>query len=340
MHMEFPNHMKAWIAENLIRKCSVHQIKEYLLERGYNEHIIDTEIHNAVSSPYFSVAQSIAEHLERRNSLLKTLDYYKNLEKNSKKISRCALPSYEDFIEYYLSQNRPGLFSGAFDHWSARRWTPEVLEQKIGSNTLIQVQAGRDSDPNYDENNPLHGQVMECGQFMSRLENSVGNDVYLTAVNFILDRPEFRFIREEIGNIGDGYLNPDPVRKSIFLWVGPAGVVTSMHQDLNHILFCQIYGRKTFRMYPAIEVPYMYNHRVVYSPVNPIAPDTVNHPLFEKAQGIEVTVEAGDMLYIPIGWWHHVVGETASISVSLTDLSGIPNHFIDYPHDVFVKDEN
>ncbi|MCX2561668.1 cupin-like domain-containing protein [Acetobacter farinalis] len=331
----FPDHMKSWIAENLAQGCSTQQIKTYLLNTAYPEDLVDQEILAASTSPYLPAVRAYSRLLKRRDSLLKTLDFYWNLNSDHKELIRKPLPFYADFIKDYLSQNRPGLFSGAFEHWPARGWTPKLLEEKIGPDTQVPVQSGRNSDPNYDENNPQHGAMMACRDFISLVENSVGNDVYLTAVNFALDKPEFGFVREDIGSIGDGYITPTPVPKSIFLWMGPAGVVTSMHQDLNHILFCQIYGRKTFRLYPAIQVPYMYNHRVVYSPVNPVQPDLERHPLFENANGIEITVEAGDMLYIPIGWWHHVVGETASISVSLTDLVDMPNHFVDYPYNVF-----
>ena len=107
-----------------------------------------------------------------------------------------------------------------------------------------------------------------------------------------------------------------------------------MHQDLNHILFCQIHGRKRFRLSPAMQVPYVYNRKWVFSPVDPLEPAPSSYPLFERATVLDVTVEAGDVLYIPIGWWHHVSGETPSISISLTNLDRMPNHFIEYPPDL------
>lgn len=334
-----PIFVKTWIAENLAQECSETSIKDYLLAKGYLAEAIDTEIHNAKSSPYLPPAIHFARLYKMRDSLLKTLDFFQRFDPQSQKIKKEDVLPYADFIHRYLAHNRPGIFRGAFDHWPARQWTPALLLEKIGAETPVQVQLGRSSDPDYERNNANLRQTISFGEFIERVEGSASNDIYMTANNFTLDKPEFSFMREGIQNIGEqfgeGYLASNPTAKTTFLWIGPAGIVTGMHKDLNHILFCQIYGRKTFRLYPAIQVPYMYSGLTVFGGTDPFNPDDPRYPLFKQAKAIEITVEAGDMLYIPIGWWHHVVGETASISVSVTSFKGFPNHYVDYPFNVF-----
>lgn len=35
-------------------------------------------------------------------------------------------------------------------------------------------------------------------------------------------------------------------------------------------------------------------------------PDLVRFPALARARGLEVTLEAGDTLWLPAYWWHHV----------------------------------
>ena len=74
----------------------------------------------------------------------------------------------------------------------------------------------------------------------------------------------------------------------------------------------------------------MYNHKHVYSEVNLLEHNAATHPDYSKVDIIEVDVEAGDALFVPIGWWHHVVGSETSISMSFTNFNA-PNEFVDYP---------
>jgi hypothetical protein len=44
-----------------------------------------------------------------------------------------------------------------------------------------------------------------------------------------------------------------------------------------------------------------------YSPVNFFKPDYEKFPLFRNVIGkMKVTLNEGDILFIPILWWHHV----------------------------------
>ena len=74
----------------------------------------------------------------------------------------------------------------------------------------------------------------------------------------------------------------------------------------------------------------MYDSVYVYSDVKLLESDFKKFPEFKQANVIEVELEAGDCLFIPIGCWHHVVGLTENISVTLTNLN-VNNSFLGYP---------
>lgn len=326
--------VKSWLAENLALGRHRDQIRTVLVGGGVPEALAERELDAAERHPYLHAMKRCVVLLDKRESLLKTLDYYRRFDPAHLRVERTPLPPYADFLRDYLSVNRPGLFSGGFDHWPARHWTPRALLDLVGADTEVAVEAGREGDPRHMQNGDRLRRTMRFAEFVDHVEDGRGNDVYMTANSFVLDSPPFAFVHEQVGNLGDGFLADRPLAKSMFLWMGPAGIVTGLHQDLNHILFCQIHGRKRFRLYPATQVPYVYNRKWVFSPVDPLEPAPSAYPLFERATVLDVTVDAGDLLYIPIGWWHHVSGETASISISLTNLDRMPNHFIEYPPDL------
>lgn len=46
------------------------------------------------------------------------------------------------------------------------------------------------------------------------------------------------------------------------------------------------------------------------------APDAAAFPLFPQQPFIDGVLEAGQMLYLPPGWWHYVKALSTSVSVS------------------------
>lgn len=108
-----------------------------------------------------------------------------------------------------------------------------------------------------------------------------------------------------------------------FLWVGPAGYTTGLHTDEIAVnLLAHFVGRKTVTLYPPSQTALLYPDTDtpvedgLYSAVNVIRPDYVQHPLFAKAEPYVVDLVPGDLLYIPRGWWHWVRGHDLCVSVS------------------------
>jgi tetratricopeptide (TPR) repeat protein len=104
------------------------------------------------------------------------------------------------------------------------------------------------------------------------------------------------------------------------IWLGVAGTVTPLHADYDDNLFAQLWGQKRFWLYPPHHAEFLYtreaNPMLVASKLDPEAPDFEGMPLARKAVGIECVVEAGDLLYLPAGWFHHVRSLTLSLSAN------------------------
>ena len=66
-------------------------------------------------------------------------------------------------------------------------------------------------------------------------------------------------------------------------------------------------GLKACPLYPlCLQVPWI--------PLDPLAPDLARYPSYSQAQALCCTVRAGEMLYLPALWFHHVQQSHACIA--------------------------
>jgi len=108
--------------------------------------------------------------------------------------------------------------------------------------------------------------------------------------------------------------------------------VTPLHHDTSNILFCQIYGRKRFRLISPLEVGLLERARSLYSTVDPESPAGTR--ALAGMGVIDFVLGPGEALFLPAGYWHHVRALDVSISLALNHFAR-PNHFDWYrPGDV------
>jgi len=240
---------------------------------------------------------------------------------------RVAVPQVEklsatEFYERYYFSNEAVVIKDVAAAWGILDlWTPEYLSREFGD-VDVEIQTNRSSDPDYEINLDSHRTRMNLGKFISAISNAETNDFYMCANNRAFeDRllPLFQQIPQL------GFMEPHSPQHT-FLWLGPKGTVTPLHYDVMNVLFVQIRGRKQITIAPPEVTPLMYNRRGVFSDVDYTRPDYVRFPLFKRAQLMTVTLEPGQGLFIPVGWWHFVRSLDISISVSFTSFRH-PNQF-------------
>ncbi len=105
------------------------------------------------------------------------------------------------------------------------------------------------------------------------------------------------------------------------IWLGPAGTVTPLHCDYDDNLLAQVWGRKQLVLYPPHHAPYLNlrecNPVLFASGWNPEAPDLGAMPMARYATPIQCVLKAGEMLFLPAGWVHHVRALDFSLSINL-----------------------
>lgn len=235
-------------------------------------------------------------------------------------IPRIALPSPAEFERQYRSAHFPVIIRSAVDDWPARRWTPEGLRQRFGER-LVPV---RRSD---DEIAVVFGAERE--------ETSLPFSRFIDAITAPVapGAPRPPYVANHSIGVAEHDSPLDELRaeiqfpefvggalRSVQVWIGAPGQRSTIHNDPYDNFNAQLYGRKRFLMFPPGQHEHVYPERIHEgfwsSPVDPGRPDPARHPLFSKAEALEGVLEPGDMIYVPIFWWHYVEALTVSINAS------------------------
>lgn len=98
-----------------------------------------------------------------------------------------------------------------------------------------------------------------------------------------------------------------------------------LHIDaLNlHTQITQLYGSKDFILYPPEQTPYLYpsQENIKFSWVDVFNPDYGKYPLLKKAKSLRFTLEEGETLLFPTGWWHSTQINEPNISFGRSQLN-------------------
>lgn len=250
------------------------------------------------------------------------LDLYSELFRQSRRARSVDVRtrlSGDEFYESYYFTNRPVLVKGAMAGSPAvRTWSPAYLAAQYGA-VPVTVTAGRTADPDYEANFADTVRTMTLRELVDRLDaEPASNDYYLVARNFFFDQPALWPLRRELEPPADIIDRDDGRPGTVKMWLGPGATVTPLHHDEHSILFAQVFGRKQFKLIPPFDAPRLYVRRRYYSPVDPENVDLARYPAFARASVLDVVVEPGDLLFLPVGWWHWVRALDVSISVTFS----------------------
>lgn len=253
-------------------------------------------------------------------------------------IDRRSNLSYEEFSGRYMYANKPVIFTDALGPWRAlSRWTPNFFQSEFGDMTFS-IAEGRKSSSYSEKTNGMvqytmaHfiDRVLESSddspapyfrnQSLSGMFPSLKADVEPAPEyffpNWLLDQYTIKRFHAALHHYG-----------ILELFIGGrGGTFPVLHYDHGglHAFLMQIYGRKRYVLYPPDQTPYMYptKEKPNLSMVNSVfEPDLNRFPLFAKAVPTTFELAAGEMMFLPSGWWHTVKMLTPSITLSLNMIN-------------------
>jgi Cupin-like domain len=330
-----PGDWRRWITENKLLGRNDEQLLLVLQKNGFAPEDAARDIAEIkgeiISNPLLEAGLHVADKLRKLESLLAIHEELARLTPLAQTVEVRRSVLWNEFLCNYYALNQPLVLSGIMRKWKALTlWNPLYL-RKVCGDQMVEVMAGRDSDPGYEINSSRHKKQLLFADYIDLITKSgETNDVYMTANNHFLEQPGAQPLLEDIVAFPE-YLDPERLHGHTFLWFGPAGTVTPLHHDLYNILYAQVYGRKSITLISPNQTPLLYNEIGVFSEVDCANPDLDKFPAFRNVRKLDLVLHPGQVLFIPVGWWHYVKALDISISISFTNFKAPNSYRWDHP---------
>ncbi|XP_063983082.1 bifunctional peptidase and (3S)-lysyl hydroxylase JMJD7 isoform X1 [Diachasmimorpha longicaudata] len=260
------------------------------------------------------------------------------------------------FHQKYLSKNLPLLIKNGVSNWPAvGKWGIDHFRRKIPEKRIsvaVTPNGYADAVATNEEDNREYfvmpeEREMTMSEFLDTLTTPRDDAVlYIQKQNSNFqeefhelwrDVEEPKWISEAFGK------QPDAIN----FWMGDQRAVTSMHKDPYENIYCVVSGEKEFILHPPTDLPWIpygkypsgiyrraetswkieplrqnpsqvseEGELLPWIAVDPLKPDYTRYPMYENATTIKVSVQAGDILYLPSLWFHHVQQSQACIAIN------------------------
>lgn len=228
--------------------------------------------------------------------------------------------SPDRFLELYQKKNRPLILTGLLAEDA--HWSLDYLCNAIGDREFLVRYYGQQR---YQQNKAqwesigsgVEAKPMLFAEYAQLLQNGQAKkeDIYLAKAS--LENTPLNQI-DSLQKLGTK-LNLHPLT-GYRMYMGHGGHTASLHYDIVDGTLCQLYGRKKVVLFPPSVTDSLYpfpisthlRHglklRACYSRVEIENPNLQAFPHFETAQKQQETIilEAGEVLFIPVGWWHEI----------------------------------
>lgn len=173
---------RGWIAENLILGGHPEALIGIMIQSGIVETSARAEMDAALRSPYLRGVSRLHNRLAKRDWVLRIQQRLNRLGPNE--VPRRERLSGAAFLDEHYRRNEPVIITGMLDDCVAReKWTYDYLIGQLGGRE-VEVQFGREADPNYEMNSNSHKRRMPFGEYVAMVRDSgPTNDFYMTANN-------------------------------------------------------------------------------------------------------------------------------------------------------------
>ena len=227
--------------------------------------------------------------------------------------------SPEDFKKDFYRTNTPLVIKNLSKDWPAReKWNWDYFKQLVGEKEVA-VYNNIKSDA-YTPINKADG-YMKFGDYLDMVKKGPV-ELRIFLFNILHHAPQlvkdFTWPEEYMKGF---------VKKFPMLFVGGAGSITHMHFDidLTHIIHTQFAGRKRILLFP-----FGQQHKLYRKPFEVLTladfsryyqdnsrVDYERFPALKFADGLDVTLEHGQTLFMPAGYWHHMEYLDSGFALSL-----------------------
>lgn len=228
-------------------------------------------------------------------------------------VQRVSAPDPAAFAREVVRAQRPAVLCDLVRRWPAARWTLASLAARLGPRDVspVVLTGGRFE---VDLREGVRTRRMPLAEYLAHLASPGAPPYYLR----LPLEGELRALTHDAPL--DAWC-AGAVAAKHNLWVGAAGTASDLHYDMTHNLVAQIEGRRRVTLFAPADGPRLYPHplrtlNAHHSQVRVEAPDLARFPRYAEARPVEVLLEAGEVLFIPRGWWHHFESLAPSIAIN------------------------
>uniref|UniRef100_A0A3Q2DU11 Jumonji domain containing 7 n=1 Tax=Cyprinodon variegatus TaxID=28743 RepID=A0A3Q2DU11_CYPVA len=236
-------------------------------------------------------------------------------------------PEPLQFYRRWIGPNKPCIIRNAFSHWP------------IGSYEVISVAV----TPNG------YADAVLGDRFVMPEERQMRFSAVLDIIEGKVQRKGVFYVQKQCSNLLQELPELVDDLEPHVPWMSAAleclnfffpSAMTSMHKDPYENLYCVVSGEKRFILLPPTDRPFipygLYqsavyqeqeggefqvidnsdSNKVPWIPLDPLDPDLERYPQYRLARPLVCSVKAGEMLYLPSLWFHHVQQSQGCIAVN------------------------
>ncbi|KHJ34517.1 putative domain-containing protein 5 [Erysiphe necator] len=267
----------------------------------------------------------------------------------------CSFERYLQYPSNFQLGPEPLIITEAVNHWPAFCHHPwncpsYLLSRTIGGRRLVPIEIGRSYiDEGWSQ------KIITFKQFVETyitLDNTSGSyekgylaqyDLFsqIPLLRYDIAIPDYCFVSvptlQSTSILAERYSQVPRLEEPLInAWLGPPSTITPLHTDPYHNILVQVVGKKYVRLYSPKESKNLYPLGIDKNGIDMGNTSDVDvgtfagwdktkeeqeetrrkFPLFEEAEFFDCILEAGECLFIPIGWWHYVRSLSVSFSVS------------------------
>jgi Cupin-like domain len=248
-------------------------------------------------------------------------------------VDRIATISRNEFITCYKKSNTPVVIGQLTRTWPAhQKWTLDYLSEIAGDRIVPLYGGGDRARARRHQHAPVL--KMRLREYIESLKQGE-NRFRIFFLNIFLKAPKLAedFTYPEIGL---KFFTKLPV-----LFFGGKGAKVQMHFDIDlaDILLCHFGGKKRVYLFAPDQTKYLYHVPFSFSALFDIdieLPDFKRFPALQHLEGFVTELTHGDALYIPPGYWHYIVYDEISFSMSLRAFPRQPKVFLRMLYNILV----
>lgn len=236
----------------------------------------------------------------------------------SKEIDRVENITRDEFVSKYLEPQKPVIIKNFFgaDAELYTKWTYEYFIESIGD-VMVGIYDDENEKRKDDRSYKGSDNKMLFGDYLKLIQQGpTSKRIFL--FNIFKHMPELK------KDFSFPKITARYIKKLPFVFFGGQGAVTRIHQDMDfsNVFLTELTGKKRVILFDPKYSDCLYRYPFgVHSSVDPLNPDFDKFPALKYAKGLDVTLEKGETLFMPSGYWHHIVYEESSFGLSIRSLS-------------------